>query len=249
MTVVSRFSFAKLTLYTSTVCPFAQRVTIALFQLGLLKNLDEGKQSDSLDVVHIDLNNKPDWFTRDINPQGKVPALKVKYEDGSSEILVESAPLAELLLQAHDHVAVLNGPDQALARFRSALVTDVLGGQFIGTFYGLLFKKDSAEQDALRAKLLNAVTAVQQHLQPAAGGPFALGTPDLTLTDILWAPFLQRLPVNRALRNFVVPETVEYTRYNEWRQALAAHPAIKATSLPETDLISFYADYASKRAN
>ncbi|HWT98543.1 MAG TPA: glutathione S-transferase N-terminal domain-containing protein, partial [Terriglobales bacterium] len=54
-----------LTLISHHLCPYVQRVAIALAE----KQIPAGR-------IYIDLADKPDWFTA-ISPLGKVPLLRV----------------------------------------------------------------------------------------------------------------------------------------------------------------------------
>jgi glutathione S-transferase len=51
----------ELVLYTHVMCPYAQRVWLTVLEKGVEHTL-----------VHVDLSNKPGWFTR-LNPRGLVP--------------------------------------------------------------------------------------------------------------------------------------------------------------------------------
>ncbi|KAJ1559937.1 hypothetical protein HK096_010612, partial [Nowakowskiella sp. JEL0078] len=76
---------AKFTFYTSANCPYAQRAAITLSEIGA-----------SFEKVEIDLKNKPDWY-HTVNPELKVPALKV----GESDILTESLVISEYLAESY----------------------------------------------------------------------------------------------------------------------------------------------------
>ncbi|XP_039690049.1 glutathione S-transferase L3, partial [Medicago truncatula] len=54
-------------LYTSYSCPYAQRVWITRNYKGL---------QDKIELVPIDLSNKPAWYKEKVYPEGKVPSLK-----------------------------------------------------------------------------------------------------------------------------------------------------------------------------
>ncbi|KAI9184226.1 hypothetical protein H9P43_003279 [Blastocladiella emersonii ATCC 22665] len=236
-------AFAPLRLFTSKVCPFAQRATIAAHELGFVDSIAEAKYSNgAFEVVEIDLKNKPEYYTRDINPRGKVPALEITHaESGTKEVLVESALIADFLLQAADSPATLNGKARALDRFRANLVVDTFSNQVVGAFYNLLREKDAAKQPEATEKLLEGIRAVQAFL--SADGPYALGA-EFTIADILTAPFLARFVVNEHYRNFVVPDTPEYARFNRWRAALAARPSVVATTPDKEVFIDGYRGYA-----
>ena len=66
----------KLTLYSAPYCPYAARAVLAFAETNL-----------EHEVVSIDLTvPRPEWYLKDINPYGQVPALKVN----DNHIVLES---------------------------------------------------------------------------------------------------------------------------------------------------------------
>lgn len=63
--------------FLHTLCPYAERVWLALLEKGVPFHL-----------VHIDLANKPAWYRR-INPRGLVPAV----QQHGGQVHVESADI------------------------------------------------------------------------------------------------------------------------------------------------------------
>ena len=86
----------KYTLISFKLCPYVQRVAIALAEKGI-----------SFDLQYVDLDNKPDWFTR-ISPLGKVPLLKVEDEERET-VLFESSVILEYLEDSHAEVPLHPG--------------------------------------------------------------------------------------------------------------------------------------------
>jgi glutathione S-transferase len=74
----------KFTLISFKLCPYVQRVAIALQEKHI-----------AYDLVYIDLADKPDWFNA-ISPLGKVPLLKVE-QGGEATVLFESSVILEYL--------------------------------------------------------------------------------------------------------------------------------------------------------
>ncbi|OMJ12384.1 Pyrimidodiazepine synthase, partial [Smittium culicis] len=62
---MAQFNPDKPTLYSSRICPFAQRAVIAMTEAGI-----------DYEDVFVDLFNKPDWYSQ-IHPQGLVPAVRL----------------------------------------------------------------------------------------------------------------------------------------------------------------------------
>ncbi|ORZ40433.1 glutathione S-transferase [Catenaria anguillulae PL171] len=222
-------SFYPLRYFFTPYCPFAHRSSIALHEVGLLTSIEPGSQSNGqLEVVHIDIRNKPDWYLRDINPKGKVPTLEIT-TGGKKEIMIESALIAEFVLQTHGSpIAIMQSTaDDAMLRYRAGLVIDALSNQFNPGYFGLLREKDPSKQPAAKDKFLDAVKAVQAVL--SHGGDYATGS-RFTIADVIGAPFVARLPVLEHYRGFVVPDTPEYARFHAWKRALLARESVKATT-------------------
>ncbi|KAL5082429.1 hypothetical protein RYX36_010850 [Vicia faba] len=68
-------------LYISYTCPFAQRVWITRNYKGL---------EDKIDLVPIDLQNRPAWYKENVYPENKVPSL-----EHNGEVLGESLDLVK----------------------------------------------------------------------------------------------------------------------------------------------------------
>ncbi|KNE70246.1 hypothetical protein AMAG_14398 [Allomyces macrogynus ATCC 38327] len=234
-----------LTLYTSRVCPFAQRTTIALHDLGLIDAIEPTPtNSNGASLVEIDLTNKPEWYTAMINPRGKVPALKL---GSAGPILIESALIAEYLYQAAGRTDVLlTNPEDAATRYAASRVTEAVNDAFVPAFYALLREHDKETQPAAMAKLLSAVHDVGAVLD--AEGPYAVGT-EWTLADTLAAPFLARLVVVKHYRGFDLKDAApardeNSARFVRWANALLEREAVKRTTAPAEVLVTAYAKYA-----
>ncbi len=73
-------------------------------------------------------------------------------------------------------------------------------------------------------------------------GPFVFGE-EISLGDIMMAPWFDRMCVLEHYKNFVVPDTVEFERWTEWSYNVLHHPAVKPTREPEEKLIEYYRKY------
>ncbi|KAI9189381.1 hypothetical protein H9P43_000814 [Blastocladiella emersonii ATCC 22665] len=235
--------FAPARVFIAKTCPFAQRASIALHELGLITSFDAGKYSNGdIEVVLIDLKNKPDWYLADINPRGKVPALEITHpESGKKDILVESSFIAEYLLQAASSPLALAGANNAFQRYRANMIVDAASNQYFSAMFGLLREKNADAQPAAAAKLLDGIRALQTTLDPA--GPFALGT-DFTIADVLTAPFVVRIVAVEHFRGFKVPETAEFARFRAWRAVLEARASLVATTPTRDELIEGHRGFA-----
>ncbi|KAJ3361191.1 Glutathione S-transferase U1 [Allomyces arbusculus] len=221
-------------LFISRMCPYAQRTTLALADAGIIDSIQDGKYGDGLELIHIDLRNKPQWYLDEINPKGKVPALEITFPDtGASRILLESAPLAQFLADTFRPSAMT-----PLQRFDAAMVTDAMGSHFVPAFYGLLREKDPEKQPEAAAKLVEAIRTVAPTLH--LDGPFALGDA-FSWAEVMSASFLMRLPVLKHYRDFDMPtDEPAFERFQQWIDAVSAHPTVQATTASVDDIVEFY---------
>ncbi|ODV90534.1 hypothetical protein CANCADRAFT_107753 [Tortispora caseinolytica NRRL Y-17796] len=204
-----------LTLYSAIICPYAARAWIALKIAGV-----------DFELVNIDLFNKPDWYVKDINKLGKVPALKI-----GNEILIESAIITEYIADKYPE-AKLWAPDP------------------LDKAYGLLFAEKFGEHlSSFRYKVLSkgfenaslykeAVDSVLPYLKlDSTKGPYFAGSATPTVTDILCAPFITRILTDF---EYIYPKDVakqvldsvsgpEYDGFNTYANTLRNMKEIKET--------------------
>ncbi|CAE6443126.1 unnamed protein product [Rhizoctonia solani] len=170
-----------LTLYSSEICPFAQRTVIAL---------QEAKADYT--TYEIDLSNKPVWYAPKVNPASKVPAIayggpKVDPADPSPESvkIAESLVLLEFIADLYPNSGLLstNPVERAQARF----IIDIFSTKVLPGFFSLLMRPGGDSPEALYTGLL----ALQEQLELYAK-PF-LGGDKVNIADAAIAPFLARL--------------------------------------------------------
>ncbi|KAG0303500.1 hypothetical protein BGZ99_002664, partial [Dissophora globulifera] len=77
----------KIVFYNDISCPFAARAVIAL-----------AETKHEYEEVYIDLTKpRPDWYLKDINPYGQLPAIKID----DKHVIYESLFVAEYLSDLH----------------------------------------------------------------------------------------------------------------------------------------------------
>ncbi|KAL7754466.1 hypothetical protein RI367_000447 [Sorochytrium milnesiophthora] len=235
---------APLKLYTARICPYAQRSTIALAELGLLKSLDSlSENAKNLEVVDIDLRNKPEWYAKEVNQRGKVPALQIG-EGDNKKILIESALITQYLLEEFGAGSGLI-PSSPLERYNASLLADVVATS--GSAYGVLLAQSDEDLQKAKDKLQQGIREINDLLlQLSSKGPFALGE-KFTVADILTGPFIMRLPVIERLKGFKVPDTPEFARFHQWSNALKQHPSIQLTTASLDSLVEAYKAMAASR--
>lgn len=86
-----------LVLWSARVCPWAQRVTLALEETGLKHTIKE-----------IDLQAKPSFYNERINPASKVPVLQIGGAD-ENDIGVPRIPESGVLLELVSDLAKARG--------------------------------------------------------------------------------------------------------------------------------------------
>lgn len=216
---------SKLTLYSARACPFAHRTRLVLAAKGL-----------TFEVVEIDLQNKPAWFTTNVSGYGKVPALA---HDGNH--LWESAVINEYLEEVFPTPGLL--PKEPGARARARIWIDYANTRFAPAFGALL----RAQGEAERSKAKSELTAVLQQIETEGlgkgerAGAFFLGE-QLSLVDFAFYPWLERWDALAHYRDITIPRG---SKLEAWRSALASLDAVKG----QANGTDFYVERYAKQAN
>jgi glutathione S-transferase len=108
----------------------------------------------SAELINIDLQNKPEWYQKEVNPLGKVPSLKLE----NGEILTESLVITQYIIEKYGADTGLI-PQDPLARAKIRLFIEQFG-TLIGSVYGIIAAKDAAQAEQARDKLLAAARQV-----------------------------------------------------------------------------------------
>lgn len=185
------------TLISHRLCPFVQRAAIILLEKGV-----------PFDRINIDLTAKPDWFLA-ISPNGKVPLLRVRQQDGTDAVIFESMVICEYLNESQDGAPMY--PHDPLARARQRGWVE-FGTATLADAWQFLNATDSAaaetKQTAFRHRLqqLEAVLGSGPYFNGAAFGMVdAVFAPVFRYFDILGPavsrPFFENLPRVSAWRN------------------------------------------------
>ncbi|KAG0062803.1 hypothetical protein BGZ89_010390 [Linnemannia elongata] len=207
----------KLVLYNSDACPYAARAVIALAET----NQDH-------EVIPIDLSvPRPEWYLKDINPYGQVPALKIDDKD----IILESLFVADLL------------PKDPLQRAQTRYLIHHWGARTQPAHHKATFITDATEAAANREALVVELEKVNKLLVDAhrvegdGHGPFFLGD-KFTFADLAIAPFLARfflLGQYNDSKEVTQKEFPQLERFFEWKEAVTARLTVqKATPSQET---------------
>jgi glutathione S-transferase len=206
---------SKYLLCSFKTCPWVQRAAIVLRVKGI-----------QYDISYIDRNDRPAWFLA-ISPHAKVPVLQI---DGK-EALFESNAIAEYL----DETAPPRlHPEDPLARARNRAWTD-----FVPTFAESVSDAAYADSEEEFAKKAAKIAGPFGKLDDALAkrgndGPYFNG-PKFSLVDAAYAPFLQRYTYMDRLKPIGAMEKLK--RLSAWRDALIAHPAVKASTVPNFEAV------------
>lgn len=191
----------RLELVSHTLCPYVQRVAIALAEKGA-----------PFERIYIDLADKPDWFVA-ISPLAKVPLLKV---DGG--VLFESAAICEYL---DDTIAPGLHPAAPLVRARHRawieFASSVLSA--IGGFYSA---PDAGAFEQRRLELKARFATVEAEL----GDGQWFGGMHFSLVDAAFAPALRYFEVFDMIGDFGLFDATP--KLNAWRLRLAQRPSVIA---------------------
>jgi glutathione S-transferase len=202
----------KLTLISHHLCPYVQRVAIALREKAV-----------SFEQVYIDLGNKPDWFKR-LSPLGKVPLLQIEDGNGGGTVLFESAVIAEYIEEA------LPGPKlhpaDALARAQHRGWME-FGSAVLGDIWRFETAKDGASLEAARAALDQKFGRLEATL---GSGPFFAGR-DFSLVDAVIAPAFRYFEVFDTYADFGF--FASRPKLQAWRQALADRASVMLAVTPD----------------
>ncbi|KAI8381427.1 glutathione S-transferase [Radiomyces spectabilis] len=211
----------KLTFYNAVLCPFAQRVAIALREVGA-----------DFESVEIDLSNKPAWY-KDVNPETKVPALSVNGVN-----IAESLVLLELLNDLYPEKKLL--PNDAVKRAEVRFLIEYYSSNVVSNWYKHLRENaNSGSREDYIAVLDKAYRRINDLLlAQSSSGPYFLGN-QLSLADIAVAPFAGRIAAfEKHLLNGYEHEAVKQSpRLAEWFKGLAELPSFKDTFFGDKNVV------------
>eukprot|EP00794_Sanderia_malayensis_P008506 gene8506-9418_t len=214
--------------WTANVCPFAERVIIALQEMGI-----------DFDAVEVDLLNKPASLF-EVNSKGLVPVMK-----DQNNCITDSYNILQYIddMWARSDKKTLmpvKPADRAVARHWC----DFIGNTVVRLFMEILMKQIKEEQEAAKAKLLDSLRVLNDAMKSISeDGPFFMGA-DFSIVDIMLATKVERFPALKLYREFVVPKTEEFCRFNSWWKAVNAHPSFQPGKISEELMGEVYKKFA-----
>ncbi|KAI9142298.1 glutathione S-transferase [Paraphysoderma sedebokerense] len=231
---------ARFRLYFSRSCPYSQRVTLVLAELGLIRSIyDSDANSSEIELVHIDLFHKPQWFSK-ISPEGSVPCLELLHirdptDRNKNKVLHESTLIAEFLAEEYSYMNQLV-PDSPLEKYDMNYAVAKFTSSFLPHYTKLLKAQKAEKKSSKTEKLQNGIQKINNLLESVSRGPYILGQ-HFSLGDILVASFIARLPILKEFREFDVPRSGEYQRFHAYVDALMKRGSVKVTT-PSMDELS-----------
>jgi glutathione S-transferase len=188
------------TLISHHLCPYVQRVAIALAERGV-----------AFERVYIDLAAKPDWFLA-LSPLGKVPLLQV-----GGDVLFESSVICEYLEETLPRP--LHPPDPLeRARHRGWME---LGSSVLADIWSLEIAQDAAGVERATADLRTKLARVEAKL---GDGPYFSGA-HFSLVDAVFAPAFRYFELFDQLVDLGIFDGLP--RVRAWRAALAERPSVR----------------------
>jgi glutathione S-transferase len=209
-------------LYFAKASTFSQRTRVVLLEKGI-----------EFTSTEIDLQNKPADFTQ-ISRYGKVPAIK----HGDVEIY-ESAIINEYLEEVFPEPSLL--PHSPGAKAIARIWIDYANTRLVPAFNKFLRSKHTEEQEQGRREFTEALLYIEQEGlgQLSGNGPYFLGD-TLSLVDISFYPWFERLPVLEHFRHFSLP--TETPRLQRWWNTVRERDSVKAVANP----VEFYIERFAK---
>jgi glutathione S-transferase len=218
---------SRIELYSSALCPYAQRVRLALTEKGLPAT-----------EIEIDPRNKPADFLA-LSPAGKVPLLvhddaRVWGSAVINEYLDEAFPERPLLPKASGQ--------RALAR----IWTSFADTKIYEPTHRLLLCPDPGMQARMAGQLAEELRFLERHALATHGGLYWLGD-EFSLADIAFFPWFEQVAVLERFRKFNMP--TECNRISAWREAVARRQGVQLTARAPDFYVHGYAQLLGRIPN
>lgn len=189
-----------ITLISHALCPYVQRITIALTEKGVAHELRV-----------VDLGNKPQWFL-EISPLGRTPVLTV-----GGAALFESSAILEYLEETQPNPLHPVDPVER-ARHRAWLG---FASEVLETIADVYSARDVASFETSIAALRRRFRLIEDHM---SAGPWFSGV-NFSLVDVAFGPVFRYFDVFSEIDGFDVFECL--TKVQAWRLLLAARPSVR----------------------
>ncbi|AKG21426.1 glutathione S-transferase family protein [Calothrix sp. 336/3] len=208
-------------LYFAKASTFSQRTRVVLLEKGI-----------EFTSTEIEFPNKPADFLQ-VSRYGKVPAIK----HGDVEIY-ESAIINEYLEEVFPEPALL--PKELGKKAIARIWIDYANTRLVPAFNKFLRGKDASEQEQGRKEFTEALLHIEREgLEKLSGNSLYFLGENLSLVDISFYPWFERLPILEQFRKFDLP--AETPRLQTWWKTLRDRDSIKAVANPTEFYIERFA--------
>lgn len=216
-------------LYSASVCPFAHRTRLTLLEKEV-----------NFELVTIDLNNKPSWFS-DVSPYGKVPVI-----EHNNYSIWESAIINEYLEEAFPEPALM--PKTPGERAVARIWIDFANSKLVPAYYKLLLEQDLDKQEKRRKQFLEHLEFMENEgiRKLSETGAYWLGD-TLSLVDLTFYPWFERLCVLEHYRDISLPENFPYLQ--KWWQQMCQRNSVQKIQNNSQFYIAEYKKYANNTVN
>ncbi|HUS54599.1 MAG TPA: glutathione S-transferase family protein [Thermohalobaculum sp.] len=213
-------------LYTARVCPYAHRSRLALIEKGL-----------EFEHIEIDLGNKSERFL-EVSPYGKVPAL---FHEGKT--IYESVIINEYLDEVFPDPPLM--PESYTFRAKARIWTHYCNEYFSPDLYAVIRNREPGMHPELAAKAIERLRFVEAEAfgKLSGDGPYWFGA-EVSLTDLAWYPYFERLPAWTHYRGVAIPE--DCPRLKAWSEAMAARHSVSQIANDAAYYIDSYRGYAGE---
>lgn len=220
---------ADVVIYSSAGCPYAHRTRLTLLE----KNID-------FTLTEIDLENKPDWFTK-VSPLSKVPVI----QHGKNRVW-ESTIINEYLDEVFSDAPLM--PTDPGERAITRIWIDFGNVKFVPTFYKLLLNQEQEKQKEWAQQLHSHLLFIEQEGigKLSSNGPYWLGE-SLSLIDLSFYPWFERWCVLEHYRAFTLPSTCP--RLKQWYSAMLTRESVQSIKNSPDFYIQQYIKYANNTAS
>ena len=197
-------------LFTARVCPFAHRTRLVLLEKGL-----------EFEHIEIDFANKTERFLS-VSPYGKVPAL---YHDGQT--IYESVVINEYLDEVFPDPPLM--PRDPVLRAKARIWNHYCNEYFTPDLYAVTKNRDPAKHGTLAEKVAERLRYIEREAfdRLSGSGPYWFGA-EVSLTDLAWHPWFERLPAYTHWRGIAIPE--DCPKLRAWAAAMAGRASAKAVA-------------------
>ena len=214
-------------LYTARVCPYAHRSRLALLEKGL-----------EFEHIEIDFQNKSERFLA-VSPYGKVPAL---FHDGKT--IYESVIINEYLDEVFPNPPLM--PESYAFRAKARIWTHYCTEYFTPDLYAVIRNRDPAKHAELAVRAVERLRVVEREAfgKLSGDGPYWFGS-QVSLTDLAWYPYFERLPAWTHYRGLAIPE--DCPRLAAWAEAMAGRASVRQVANDAAYYIASFKDRAGDR--